>query len=98
MAGLYSAASIAAIARTPAAAPSKPPAVSGEGRARSVQVPKDKAKDRATDFAPNVTEIEAGAASSLREIAVGLNGRGIPNTKGGDRSAVQVKRLLVRLT
>lgn len=51
---------------------------------------------RAADLAPIVTEIRAGGASSLREIAAGLNARGIQAASGGQWSATQVSRLLSR--
>jgi hypothetical protein len=38
---------------------------------------------------------ESGAVS-LREIAAGLNGRGIQTRRGGEWSAVQVQRVLQR--
>jgi hypothetical protein len=43
-----------------------------------------------------VAEIRAAGASSLREIAAGLNARGIPTMQGGAWSAMQVKRVLER--
>jgi DNA invertase Pin-like site-specific DNA recombinase len=39
---------------------------------------------------------KATGASSLREIAAGLNERGIPTARGGQWSAVQVQRLINR--
>jgi hypothetical protein len=42
-------------------------------------------------------DIKATGASSLREIAAGLNSRGIPTARGGRRSAVQVSRVLMVL-
>jgi DNA invertase Pin-like site-specific DNA recombinase len=55
------------------------------------------ARDRATDLAPIVKELQAAGATSLRAIADGLNDRGIPTAKGGQWSAVQVMRVLERL-
>ena len=49
---------------------------------------------RATDLAPIIDDIKATGASSLREIAAELNGRGIPTARGGQWSAVQVRRVL----
>jgi hypothetical protein len=43
------------------------------------------------------TDVQACGASSLREIAGGLNARGIPTARGGEWSAMQVKRLLEQL-
>jgi DNA invertase Pin-like site-specific DNA recombinase len=45
---------------------------------------------------PVVEEIRAAGASSLREIAAGLNARSIHTTQGGTWSAMQVKRVLER--
>ncbi len=51
---------------------------------------------RAADLAPILTDIKAAGASSLREIAAGLNARKIRTARGGEWSAVQVKRVLGR--
>jgi DNA invertase Pin-like site-specific DNA recombinase len=55
------------------------------------------AAERAKALAPVVAEIQASGASSLREIAAGLNTRGIRTVRGSEWSAVQVQRLLKRL-
>ena len=55
-----------------------------------------KAQERAADLAATVKELEAAGAESLRAIAEGLEGRGIPAARGGKWSAVQVARLLDR--
>lgn len=49
---------------------------------------------RARDLATDVAEIRASEAVSLRQIAAGLNARGIPTARGGMWSAVQVQRVL----
>jgi hypothetical protein len=49
-----------------------------------------------TDIAPIVADIKAKGARSLREIAAGLNERGIPTARGGEWSAVQVQRVMNR--
>ena len=54
------------------------------------------AAERAADLRPIITDVRASGASSLREIAAGLNQRGIPAARGGPWSAVQVKRALER--
>jgi hypothetical protein len=55
------------------------------------------AKARAADLAPTITELQAAGATSLREIAAGLNERGIPTARGTGRwSATQVMRVLAR--
>jgi hypothetical protein len=43
-----------------------------------------------------VAEIRAAGASSLREIAAGLNARGFVTARGGQWSAMQLKRVLGR--
>ena len=51
---------------------------------------------RATDLAPAIAELQAAGAASLRAIAAGLNDRKIPTARGGEWSAVQVKRVIDR--
>ena len=56
-----------------------------------------RAKARAADLAPTIAELQAAGASSLRDIATGLNERGIPTARGtGTWSATQVMRVLAR--
>jgi DNA invertase Pin-like site-specific DNA recombinase len=55
-----------------------------------------KSAARVTDIAPIVADIKAKGARSLREIAAGLNERGIPTARGGEWSAVQVQRVMNR--
>lgn len=57
---------------------------------------KAKAAVRAADVAPIIEEIRATGAASLRQIAAGLNERGIPTARGGTWTAVQVSRILSR--
>jgi hypothetical protein len=47
------------------------------------------AVERAHALAPVIAEIRATGASSLREIAAGLNARGIPTAQGGAWSAMR---------
>jgi DNA invertase Pin-like site-specific DNA recombinase len=56
-----------------------------------------KAVEQANALAPIIAEIRASGASSLREIATGLNARGILTARGVEWSAMQVKRVLERL-
>lgn len=49
---------------------------------------------RAADIMPAIEDLRTGGAVSLREIARGLNDRGIPTARGGSWSAVQVQRVL----
>lgn len=65
-----------------------------KGRAVSIQVRQKKAAKWASDRLPDVKTIQAEGAGSLREIAAGLNQRGITTARGGNWSAVQVQRLL----
>jgi len=51
---------------------------------------------RAADLAPIIADVRASGMTSLRQIAAGLNGRGVPAARGGAWSAVQVKRVLER--
>ena len=52
---------------------------------------------RELDLAPTIAELQVAGASSLRDIATGLNGRGIPTARGnGTWSATQVMRVLAR--
>jgi hypothetical protein len=55
-----------------------------------------KAAARAGDIAPIVADLKASGAVSLRQIAAGLNERGIPTARGGEWSAVQVQRVMNR--
>jgi DNA invertase Pin-like site-specific DNA recombinase len=51
-------------------------------------------KARAADLAPTIAELQAAGATSLRDIAAGLNERSIPTARGGQWTAVQVSRVL----
>ena len=53
------------------------------GTARSAVVNRVKAQDQARDLAGSLAELRAGGATSLRQIATGLNDRRIPTTRGG---------------
>ena len=63
-----------------------------QGRARRSAM----AAERTADLRPIITDVRASGASSLRQIAAGLNRRGIPAARGGAWSAVQVRRVLER--
>jgi DNA invertase Pin-like site-specific DNA recombinase len=60
----------------------------------SVAVRRAKAAKRSADLLPMVREIQASGAESLRQIAAVLNTRGIAAPRGGEWSAVQVRRVL----
>jgi DNA invertase Pin-like site-specific DNA recombinase len=64
------------------------------GRARGRTRRTEMARSRAADLAPILADVQACGASSLREIAGSLNARGIPTARGGEWSAMQVKRVL----
>jgi hypothetical protein len=49
------------------------------------------------DVAPIVAQLRAEGATSLRQVAEGLNARGVPAPKGGRWSAVQVIRAQARM-
>jgi DNA invertase Pin-like site-specific DNA recombinase len=55
-----------------------------------------KSAARAIDVAPIIVDLKASGAVSLREIAAGLNERGIPTARGGKWAAVQVQRVMSR--
>ncbi|WP_267421952.1 recombinase family protein [Methylobacterium sp. GC_Met_2] len=70
---------------------------SERGRLEGLRVRQAKATSRAQDLAGIIAAIRAEGAVSLRDIAEGLNQRGIPTAKGGAWAAVQVSRVLAKL-
>lgn len=66
------------------------------GAERLAPAYKAEATRRADELAPIIKEVRVAGASSLRQIAAGLNGRGIPTARGGAWTAVQVRRVLER--
>jgi DNA invertase Pin-like site-specific DNA recombinase len=67
-------------------------------RALSTEALQRRADARAADIGPTVKALQAAGHTSLRAIAAGLNGQGIPTARGqGKWSAVQVARTLARL-
>jgi DNA invertase Pin-like site-specific DNA recombinase len=67
----------------------------GEGAvvvARQAQM--ERAAERRDLVLPVIRQLRASGATSLRAIAAGLKDRGIEAPRGGDWSAVQVKRIL----
>ena len=73
------------------------PAVAKEGAKASIVARIVKATNRALDLAPIIEELKAAGAVSLRQIAAGLNDKGIRTARGGAWSAVQVQRVLERV-
>jgi hypothetical protein len=65
------------------------------GRAKGNAAMVARADKRAADLLPLILPMKAGGAS-LRQIADGLNRCGVPAPRGGDWSAVAVKRILDR--
>jgi DNA invertase Pin-like site-specific DNA recombinase len=65
-----------------------------KGAKASAKVRSDKARSRAVDLLPTIATIKAEGAASLREIADGLNQRGITTPRKMQWSAVQVARVL----
>jgi DNA invertase Pin-like site-specific DNA recombinase len=55
-----------------------------------------KSAARATDIQPILADLKASGAVSLRQLAAGLNERGIPTARGGAWSPVQVQRVMNR--
>jgi DNA invertase Pin-like site-specific DNA recombinase len=68
--------------------------VTRKGRLLGTEKRSANASKWAADVMPIIKDIRQGGAVSLRDIAVELNARGIPTRRGGDWSAVQVKRIL----
>lgn len=74
------------------------PAVADKGRALGLETRRAKAKQRAADLGPLIADLRAQGAASLRQIAAGLNEKGVPTARGGQWSAVQVQRVLAAAT
>lgn len=66
------------------------------GTAASARVRSARATQRANDCAATIAELRAADASSLRDLARGLNERGIPAARGGTWYPQTVLRLLAR--
>jgi DNA invertase Pin-like site-specific DNA recombinase len=71
--------------------------VSAQGRALGLKVRQQRAAKCAEDLVPVIEDLKTNGAVSLRQIADGLNSRGITTAKGGQWSAVQVQRLMERV-
>ena len=65
-----------------------------KGNRASAKVRSENAQRRAADLLPTIAEIRAQGAVSLRQVADGLNQRGITTPRGGEWSAVQVMRVM----
>lgn len=69
----------------------------GKGNVAAVNALKEEAQSRAQELVDEVAAVRAAGATSLREIAQGLNARHITTPRGGQWHASGVKRLLERL-
>lgn len=67
-------------------------------RAKATASILDKANAVAIDLEPVIRRLKNEGATSLRDIANGLNNAGIPTPRGGSWQAVQVSRVLSRLS
>ncbi len=72
------------------------PQVQRQGSALGVKARIAKANDRATLVAEAIADLKTSGATSLRQIAAGLNAWGIKPPRGGEWSAVQVQRVIER--
>lgn len=68
--------------------------VAHKANVASVKARSEQAHKRADDLAPIIEAIKAEGAASLRQIADGLNRRGITTARGCQWNAVQVRRVL----
>jgi DNA invertase Pin-like site-specific DNA recombinase len=69
-------------------------AIAAQGREASAKVRRKTAAERAANLMPAIHDLRSNGAASLRQLAAGLNERGIPTARGGMWSAVQVQRVL----
>jgi DNA invertase Pin-like site-specific DNA recombinase len=65
-----------------------------KGRANSAAVRAGRASGRAADLRPMLDQLRADGATSLRQLADGLNRRGIPAPSGGFWHANSVRRVM----
>jgi DNA invertase Pin-like site-specific DNA recombinase len=63
-------------------------------KARAIRVAT--ADSRATDLMPTIRQLQSQGANSLRQIAAGLDARGITAARGGQWSAAQIRSILCR--
>lgn len=69
-----------------------------QGAAASADVRSAKAAQRAQDLAPIIADLRRDGATSLRDIARELNAQGWTTARGGEWTAIQVQRVLARLS
>jgi DNA invertase Pin-like site-specific DNA recombinase len=68
-----------------------------KGNKASASVRSEAAAQRARDLRPVIDDLKAHGAVSLRELAAGLNSRGITARRGAEWTATQVMRVIERL-
>ena len=68
-----------------------------EGREKAIIVRRTRAAVRARALAGVIEEIRASGASSLSQVAIELNRRGVPAPRGGKWRSIQVQRTLNQL-
>jgi hypothetical protein len=66
--------------------------VASKGRKAALEARRKAARQLAQDVAPIVAQLRAEGATNLRQVADGLNARGVPAPRGGRWSALQVIR------
>jgi DNA invertase Pin-like site-specific DNA recombinase len=72
--------------------------IARKGNRASAKIRTEAAQRRAADLLPVIETIKAEGAQSLRQIAAGLNQRGILTARGGEWSAAQVMRIMEHAT
>jgi DNA invertase Pin-like site-specific DNA recombinase len=68
-----------------------------EARAKAIAARRKRAAGRARGLASEIEEIRAKGASSLSQVAIELNRRGVPAPRGGKWRSIQVQRTLTQL-
>lgn len=61
---------------------------------KGLQARREAAKRKAQNIIPTINALKSEGLTSLRQVAAGLNERGIPAPRGGEWSAMQVSRIL----
>jgi DNA invertase Pin-like site-specific DNA recombinase len=74
------------------------PAVAKEGAKASVAARITKANNRTSDLLPIIEELKTSGAVSLRQVAAGLNAKGIKTARGCEWNAMQVQRVVERMS
>lgn len=68
-----------------------------EAREKAIAVRRTRAASRARELASVIEKIRASGASSLSQVAIELNRRGVPAPRGGKWRSIQVQRTLNQL-